>query len=352
MKLIRPIYKFCNSHMLKISWLVLTVILVLHFSFSWLVLVGAGEQVFVQPIDWIYFYVTTATTIGYGDFSPETNVGKLFSAVIVMPGAVLLFAAFLGKLSSLFIRVWRKGMQGKTDYSRLKDHIVILGWHPEKTSRMVQLIFGDVRGQKRVVVLCTAQNLENPFPNLVRFVRGARLLDKEVFRRAALEQAGRIIIFQKTDDQTLAACLSVCATKTTAHVVAWFEDSRMAGLVQSHCPQVECHTNLSVDLLVRSAQDPGSSRLQSQLLSTLEGPTLFSVQVPDDFKGTTFACLLGVMKGKHEAIAMGLAETVMGKDLLLNPPGDHRVRAGNIIYFIAAARVMVSEVAWSDMVVG
>ncbi|MDP0563262.1 MAG: ion channel [Candidatus Endonucleobacter sp. (ex Gigantidas childressi)] len=330
----------------------LTTILFLHFSFSWLALVVAGEEVLVQPIDWIYFYVTTATTIGYGDFSPVTNVGKLLSAVIVMPGAVLLFAAFLGKVSALFIGVWRKGMQGEIDYSQLKDHIVILGWHPEKTSRMVQLIFGDVRGQKRDVVLCTSENVENPFPNIVRFVKGTRLLDKDVFRRSALELAGRVIIFQETDDQTLTACLSVCATKTTAHIVAWFEDSKMAGLVQSHCPQVECHTSLSVDLLVRSAQDPGSSRLQSQLLSTLEGPTLFSVQVPDDFEGTTFSCLLGVMKLKHEAIAMGLAETVMGKDLLLNPHGDHRVKAGQLIYFIAAERVGKSEVAWNDMVAG
>ena len=214
---------------------------------------------------------------------------------------------------------------------------------------MVQLIFGDTRRLSREIVLCADQDMENPLPNKVRFVRGERLTDQDVFNRAAIEEASRIIIFQETDDQTLATCLSVCATKTRAHVVAWFEHYRMARLVKSHCPQVECHTSISVDLLVRSAQDPGSSRLQSQLLSTLEGPTQYSVQVPDDFSGTTFGKLLKVMKRRHEAIALGIADTTTGNDLLLNPPSQQPVLAGQLVYFMSAQRIRGNEIAWAEM---
>ncbi len=349
METIKYMLKFLNDQLLRLSWLALLALLLLHYASSWLLMIAVGEPVLIEPGNWFYFYVTTATTVGYGDFSPDTLGGRLVAAIFLMPGAVVLFAAFLGKLSSFFIEIWRRGMQGKADYSQLRDHIVILGWHPEKTNRMVQLIFGDTRRLSREVVLCTDQDMENPLPHQVRFVRGEQLTDQDIFDRAAIERASRIIVFQETDDQTLATCLSVCATKTKAHIVAWFEHYRMAKLVESHCPQVECHTSISVDLLVRSAQDPGSSRLQSQLLSTLEGPTQYSIQVPNDFSGTTFGQLLKVMKGRHEAIALGIADTITGNDLLLNPPSQQPVRAGQFVYFMSAQRIRGNEIAWEEM---
>lgn len=341
--------KYLNDQLLRLSWLALAALLLLHYAASWLLMIAFDEQGIITPVSWLYFYVTTATTVGYGDFSPATFGGRLVAALLLMPGAVVLFAAFVGKTSSFFITFWRKGMQGKADYSQLRDHIVILGWHSEKTSRMVQLIFGDTRRLVRDVVICADQDMENPFPDKVRFVRGEWLTDQNVFNRAAIKAASRVIIFQDTDDQTLATCLAVCATETRAHIVAWFEHARMARLVKSHCPHVECYTSLSVDLLVRSAQDPGSSRLQSQLLSTLEGPTQYSVRVPDNFPGTTFGNLLHVMKSRHEAIALGIADTTIGEDLLLNPPGDQPVRAGQLIYFMSAQRIRDSEIAWTEI---
>ena len=341
--------RFLNQQLLQLSWVALVIVMLAHYFTSWLLLLLAGEKALLPPAQWLYFYITTATTVGYGDLSPVTVAGRSVAALFIMPGAVVFFAAFLGKLSSLIISIWRKGMQGKADYSQLRDHTVILGWHPEKTPRMVQLIFGDARREMRDLVLCADQDIENPLPEKVFFVRGVRLTDPDIFNRAGVKNASQIIIYQETDEQTLTASLSIAATNTQAHIVAWFQDQRMAGLVKSHCPQVECHTSLSVDLLVRSAQDPGSSRLQSQLLSTLEGPTQFSVTVPEDFAGTTFGQLLSVMKRHHEAIVLGVAETVIGNDLLLNPASDYPVRAGQLIYFMAAQRIRRREIKWSAM---
>ncbi|WP_236974748.1 potassium channel family protein [Membranihabitans maritimus] len=37
-------------------------------------------------IDSLYFSVITLTTIGYGDFSPQTSVGKLFTIFYILMG--------------------------------------------------------------------------------------------------------------------------------------------------------------------------------------------------------------------------------------------------------------------------
>ena len=49
-------------------------------------------------IDSLYFSVITLTTIGYGDFSPETDAGKLFTIFYILLG--------LGMILSFIQTVW------------------------------------------------------------------------------------------------------------------------------------------------------------------------------------------------------------------------------------------------------
>jgi voltage-gated potassium channel len=43
-------------------------------------------------VDALYFSVVTLTTVGYGDLAPETDTGKLFTAVYVLVGVGILLA--------------------------------------------------------------------------------------------------------------------------------------------------------------------------------------------------------------------------------------------------------------------
>ncbi|WP_257264676.1 potassium channel family protein [Endozoicomonas sp. ONNA2] len=320
-----------------------------HVIFSWVLMWLAGESALLPFDRWFYFYITTSTTVGYGDLSPGSGAGRILAALFILPGGVVLLAGVLGKLSSFFLGVWRRGMQGRGDFSGLENHIVIFGWKRNHTPKMVDLIFGDNRRENRKVLLCTSQEMDNPLPEKVLFAQGESLTDHSFIQRTGVGNAARVIVFRDSDDQTLATCLGIAATKTKAHIVAWFDNVQMVGLLQSHCPQIECHSNISMELLVRSAQDPGSSRIQQQLLSTLIGPTQYSVPVPEEFGGTTFGRLLAFFKADHEAIVLGVAGSATGNDLRLNPPGNHRVEAGQIVYYMAEQRIHGNEIQWEQL---
>ena len=346
--LVHLIRKF-NAALQRMSWVTLAVVVSVHFLSSWLLVYLSGEAELAAPDLFWYFYMVTATTVGYGDYSPVTPVGRAVVSFWVMTGAISLFAAVIGKVTQSFIALWRSHMRGEGDYSDLSGHTVIVGWHEERTRYMVELLLGDKRQNGQAIVLCAARDMENPLPEYVKFVRGDSLTSADLLRRGGVEQASQVIIYGANDEQTLATGLAVSALKSKAHIVAHFDSSEAARLFRAHCDHAETTTSVSLEMIVRSAQDPGSSRVQTQLLSTLMGPTQFSVQVPAQFAGCNYGQLFYALKEKHNATVFGLADSLLGDDLVMNPPNSVPVKGGQFVYFMSPERILAEEIDWRSL---
>ena len=335
-----------------LSWDVVIVLAACHIAISWGVIALAGGEDIAEGGTFWYFYATTATTVGYGDYSPTTLAGRLVTVLWIMPGGIALFTMVIAKAVQQVTDRWRKSVRGQSSYESLADHIVILGWHGFRSQRMVDQLRGDIGEQDREIVLCSAQAIENPMPDQVRFVRGAELNTPDVLARAGVATAGYIIALGHDDSETLAAALGAAAVNHDAHIVAYFDHESFADLLKAHCPHAECNVSLSIELMVRSAQDPGSSRVQRQLLSTLEGPTQFSLKVPKDAGAVSYGALFTTLKENHDATLIGVAESALGDDLILNAPLAHRIDSGTIVYFLAARRIEPGEIDWPALKAG
>lgn len=329
------------------TWMSLGAVAAGHFILSWALVYAANETDLQTPGVFWYFYITTATTVGYGDYSPVTVFGQAVVAFCIMPGGIALFTAIIAKSVQGISDQWRRRMQGQADYSQMTGHIVILGWQGDRTRQMVDYIYGDRRRENRALVLVATQQMDNPLPDITSFVQGPRLGAPDVLRRAGLANADKIIVLGNDDSETLAAALAAGALNERAHMVAHFDQAASANLLQAHCSQAECNVSVSIEMLVRSAQDPGSSRVQRQLLSTLEGPTQFSVQVPESVNGAPYGNLFAAFKQRYDATLFGVADSETGQDLVMNAPSDHPVCAGQILYFMARERIKADEIDWA-----
>ena len=54
-------------------------------------------------------------------------------------------------------------MTGEKDFSDYDDHIIIFGWHPKRTGKMINHILGDSKRQNRKILLCVVEEMEHPF---------------------------------------------------------------------------------------------------------------------------------------------------------------------------------------------
>jgi len=333
----------------SLSWDTVLFLTAFHFAASWCLIAAVGGETLADSEIFWYFYTTTATTVGYGDYAPATAAGRAITIMWVMPGGIALFTTIIAKVVQQFSEKWRKGLRGLGNYENSQDHIVILGWHGLRTQRMVDHIRGGQREHEREIVLCSSQTIENPMPDQVRFIRGAALNTPDLLRRAGVATAKFVIALGHDDNETLAAALGAAAVKGDAHIVAYFDQQSFADLLKAHCPRAECNVSLSIEMMVRSAQDPGSSRVQRQLLSTLVGPTQFSLCVPAGVDSVTYGALFSELKTKHDATLFGVAKSTLGDDLKLNAALEDRVDPGMILYFMADRRIDPVQIDWRGL---
>jgi len=338
----------------RLTWPAMLALLLTQAAITYLLFIIAGETALTtDPIRYFYYNMVVVSTVGFGDFSPVTDFGKAVVALWQIPSGLIVFASFIGKTTQLFIDIARKNMNGSNDYSHLTDHILLLCWDEHSTKQIVQLILGDKKRQKRKILLCVTQDMKNPLPEIdeVSFVKLNTFSDSNELARIALQKAQRIIIDGNTDDETLSIALSIATfTDKSANITAHFFDETKAKLLKMHCPNIECSIDNSAQMMVRSMQDPGSSRVTEQLLSTLNGATLYSFLVPELEQGINFGQLFTVFKSRYDMILLGFSQHKNGQDMHLNPSSDEMIYGHYYLHYVANERLNDDDIDWTEVV--
>jgi voltage-gated potassium channel len=340
-RLLAVIYR----HIARLSWAALLAFLILHLGIAWLAFAAAGEKAASLSAFW-YFYVVTATTVGYGDITPATVAGRLITVLWIMPGGIILFTAVIGKLVQAAGQFWSRGMRGEGDYSDHKDHLVIFGWHPVRTARLVRHLLADARYDHHGIVLVARDVDANPLPEHVRFVRTHVLSSADALTRSGVATAAVAVVVGSDDNETLAVGLAIGALAAPPRIVAYFENDGMAALLRSHCPSAEANVSISVELLARSAQDPGSSEVTRQLLSPLDMPTQFSLLVPSGACRFTYGQALSFFKDRYDATVLAHQDCRDGQ-IVVNARKEAPVGPGDRLFFVADQRLLPSDIDWT-----
>ncbi|RFA35434.1 hypothetical protein CAL65_13235 [Alkalilimnicola ehrlichii] len=268
-------------------------------------------------------------------------------ALWVIPGGIALFAALIGKTTGILVDFWRRSMRGRTDYSDLSGHTVVLGYHGEATELMVDKLLEDDATRRAEIVLCVVKDIENPMPDKVKFVRGDSFAQPSLLQRAGVATANSVLIYAESDEQALATAFSVWALNPVGHVVVHCEAEESANLLKAHFPRIECTQGMAIEMLVRSAQDPGVSKIVNELLSVSRGPTQYRLQLPETFKEQPFGQLMNWFKTKHDATLLGVSKG--GRDeFQLNPPVALPVAGGDVLYYMASARIDPAALNWTE----
>ena len=142
-----------RAHIDKASWQLLMAVTVLHIAATWLLLLAANETELLGLNTYFYYYVVTTSTVGYGDMSAVTPLGRWVVALFQIPFGLALFGVLLGKVGQLVTFWVKRAMTGNKNLAHLTDHIVIFGWHEQRTKKIVDYILADNKRKDRQIIL-------------------------------------------------------------------------------------------------------------------------------------------------------------------------------------------------------
>jgi voltage-gated potassium channel Kch len=320
------------------GWALPVVVVVFVFATSWPLMAlaePAGSELVGAGNYWWYF-VVTAATVGYGDFSPQTTAGHFVGAYVIIGGIATLTTVFT-KLASALEKAKGRRMQG-TDEIRAAGHTVLIGYRAGRTERIVtQLLADGVTG----LVLCAGDEVPaHPMPDRpVEFVRGEPT-SAGVLARAAVHRAATVLVDVRDDHEALAVAVTVEHANPAAHVVVTLRDMEKTELVRYVGPRIKCVQWHSPRMVTEELTSPGITEVYAEL-TTAGGAGTYSVTLPP---------ALGAVSAERCRLALGrafgatlLAVRAAGR-LAVNPGWDEEVPTGAVLYYIAPRRLAEADV--------
>ena len=288
-------------------------------------------QTFESLLTSFYFVMTTFSTVGYGDYSPTTIAGRLFTILMYLFGIGLL-GVVIGKIVDTFSIFRKRKEEGKLAYTK-ENHIIIVGWGKKTETAVDEILASDTTSE--VVIIDTLPKSPTDVAiERVHYVQGDPS-EEETFNQANIKKAKSVIIF--ADDAIQIPSLRDAKTLTIAITV-----ERLASHVHTTVEimtkkQIPNFSHVKVDefilsqettslLAVRSAMHQNVSTIVTQLISRSIGEDLFEVPKNDTWQtyGDAF----------HELLSHG-ATLIADRDHMdINRKLDEKIPSDAILYVI------------------
>lgn len=347
------IYKFPKLRALftrvfaEMRWYTIVLTLLFYGFSSWLLLLIAGETELTQPTNFVYWLVVTGSTVGYGDLSPVTDGGKYLVSFYVIPLGLTIFALVLGRTATWVSNQWQKGARGLKSLD-VENHILVLGWNGHRTIRLLNLLIRERASiaDDPTIVLCVRVDITNPLPGQIEFVKVATFSNDEDMNRACVSTARVVLMDNPEDDLTMTTALYCSQRNPNAQMVAYFNDESLVGLLQKHCPNVECTPSVAVEMLAKSAFDPGSSLLHHDLLDVNHGQAQYSVAIPAHLPPIKVEKIFNQLKLIYRATLIAMVKADDNLKILVNPDLDMLLYPGDKIFYIAEERII--DMNWKE----
>ena len=204
----KDLYKTLFTHITDIINEILGILVFIFISLASLIIIlfsvekNAHNPHMHNLFDAFYLAMITATTVGYGDITPITTVGRIVAILIALIGWFS-FSIITAFVSSGLIRYINLLKTGGIIMADLKDHIILAGW-TEATSYMIEKLSHSK--DKPLIVVISNQDLE--LPSGFIFKKGDFVKEK-VLKDVKIELARRINIFpepiQNLDSESIDA---------------------------------------------------------------------------------------------------------------------------------------------------
>jgi voltage-gated potassium channel len=313
--------------------------------------VGTNPHV-TQVRDGLWWALVTLTTVGYGDISPATGLGRGIGAVLMVSGMFSL-ALFAGLVGSTLVNVVMGIREEQYRMSGLVNHLVVCNYEPG-ARMLLDAVLDEFDLEQTPVILFSPGERPNDVPPEFGWVSGDPTKESELDKariahaRAVMVIGPRSILPQHADAQTILTIFTVrafarrraVARKHPLRVLAEILDAENVGhATAAGADEVVETTRLGFALLAHALAEPGTGAIMGAVAAA-GAHSMFVGRAPEILAGSRFGDVSHAVKARTGALVVGVRST--GGVDRINPPDDTELAADCLLIYLAERPVLAS----------
>ncbi|MBM4274476.1 MAG: potassium channel protein [Deltaproteobacteria bacterium] len=281
-----------------------------------------------------WWALVTLATVGYGDVVPVTLGGRVVGIFVIL-GGVLSLSLLTATVASIFVERKFRRERG-LEPIKITQQILVLGWHEDVEIFLDQLLR---RLTTKVPVVLVNKQPPEQMEALrekyagkeIRYLWGDYSRE-ETLLKANVQGAVKAIILaerhpeedaSQVDQRTLFTALTLKAVHPKIRIMAeLLRLENRAHLERAGVEEVMIRGQYDSYLMAGAVSSPGFFRVITSLL-TVEGQSLWAVEVPSRFQGRLVKELAAHLRERHQATLVALyteGRALSLEDLLSEEP--------------------------------
>ncbi|WP_347549019.1 potassium channel family protein [Pseudalkalibacillus hwajinpoensis] len=289
-------------------------------------------KVFPSVFEGIWFAIVTASTIGYGDVSPETTAGKALAMVYIMFGAGFM-TFYMARLASTFVMTQGALGRGERRYDR-SNHVVVVGWNSRSRHTIKALLSNQ---PERSVVLIDNSLTENPLQKEgIHFIKGSPGEDSTL-RSANVRDAQTVLITAdqykseiEVDMQSILTLLTIKGINPSVYtIVEILSPEQIVNAKRAGADEIIESAHLLSTVMTNSVFSHGLSTTLLEMLTHLK-PNQLDFMSAETFSEVSF-CDVAQRLNEKDILMIGVKR---GNDLVMNPSPSFTIQSDDRLLVI------------------
>lgn len=252
--------------------------------FILIVVLHTGAMVIFEGLstrDAIWLTMTSITTVGYGDLSAKTDLGRASTILLIYLGGIALLAKLAAEYIDFRLEKNERKRKGLWEWTRMKDHILIINTPEQDTHRYLTRLIEQIKLTPKLAnipIQIVSDHFEEGLPLVVRELGAVHVHGRpesgELLHKLNIEHAKYIVIIARNYSDILSDSISfdilhrIQEFSTTAYILAEVVNDNNRKRFRDHgADSVVRPIRAYPEIITRAMEAPGSEQVLENLFT-------------------------------------------------------------------------------------